>query len=241
MDGHSQLVAALSAYHPFWLRLGAEVVVGKSVNGSDSGGKAHKAAPFKSSSTDLDLFINRHFLRDPALAKHYSGPTKEVIYWKELGKLVLKRLLLLVILLDKCSQLPNLPIGTPLLIKRGSHLRSSADILQLAVGPLMNEVEVARRLGRIGYKVQYVQQARDEIDYTTKNLAVDLRDGLRLCRLSEALNGRQGLPVGTRYPAQRRPDRLHNVNLALDTFKIGKEPTKKVCDYDYYYSQKAYV
>ena len=47
------------------------------------------------------------------------------------------------------------------------------------------------------------------------NLAVDLRDGLRLCRLAEVLAGRPGLFDAARFPSDKRPLRLHNVGLAL--------------------------
>lgn len=46
-----------------------------------------------------------------------------------------------------------------------------------------------QELASKGYKVSYVQDPRDEYDFGVENLAVDLRNGLRLCKAMEALSG----------------------------------------------------
>ena len=47
----------------------------------------------------------------------------------------------------------------------------------------------AQELASKGYKVLYVQDPRDEYDFAVDNLAIDLRNGLRLCKAAEALSG----------------------------------------------------
>jgi len=45
---------------------------------------------------------------------------------------------------------------------------------------LRGEGDVTRHLSYLGYTVTHVQTVLDEYDYAVSNLAVDLRDGLKL-------------------------------------------------------------
>ena len=56
--------------------------------------------------------------------------------------------------------------------------------------------DVFRQLSTKGYRLAYVQDTRAEIDLTVKSLSVDLRSGLRLCRLTELLAGRESEAMG---------------------------------------------
>lgn len=47
----------------------------------------------------------------------------------------------------------------------------------------MGEGDIIRHLLFMGYSVLHSQAPLDEYDFTVNNLAVDLRDGVRLCRL----------------------------------------------------------
>lgn len=51
---------------------------------------------------------------------------------------------------------------------------------------------VTRPSQTLGYMVSYKQSPLTEYPFTISNLASDLRDGLRLCRLAEILTGRRG-------------------------------------------------
>lgn len=198
-----RLRAALVTYHPFWLRLGVEVAVGRPAEG------------------ELTPFLERHLLRDPDLLLRHAG-VRTPAYWQQLGRLVLKRLLLLVALLDHAAEgaAGPPPARAPLLFRPGGRLRaSSGAALQETAGALLGEAEVGRHLGRLGYRVTHEQHPRAELDFFTRNLAVDLRNGLRLCRLAEALAPAPGLLAAARQPAARRPDRLHNVGLALGALR----------------------
>ena len=48
---------------------------------------------------------------------------------------------------------------------------------------LLGEGDLIRHLGFLGYKLTYSQSSDQEYDYNTTNLATDLRDGVRLCRM----------------------------------------------------------
>ena len=75
-------------------------------------------------------------------------------------------------------------------------------------------------------KVSFRQQCLDEFDYSIKNLAVDLRDGIRLVRLAEIWATGAVLPGSDsslsqklRVPVVSRLQKLHNVKLALQHFQ----------------------
>lgn len=150
---------------------------------------------------DLAPFLRDHFFKDPHLAKQHPGTGKA--YWAALARLVLKRFLLLAALLDRVAALPTLPPGAPLLFRRDSKLKSSAQVpwscMRVAAGlfgagllqagrscggmlttptcpscqalaefclpRLAGEGDVARTLARMGYKLSYVQDPRQELDF----------------------------------------------------------------------------
>lgn len=51
---------------------------------------------------------------------------------------------------------------------------------------LRGEGDVTRHLSHFGYIVTHVQTVLDEYDYAVSNLAVDLRDGLKLTSVAPA-------------------------------------------------------
>ena len=58
----------LAAYHPFWLRLGLEIVVGKAVPpGEGSASRLYR------SRAELEAFAREHFLNDADLALQRAG------------------------------------------------------------------------------------------------------------------------------------------------------------------------
>ena len=60
-------------------------------------------------------------------------------------------------------------------------VQSSRDILLAFSRDLLRgEGDVTRHLSHFGYVVTHVQTVLDEYDYAVSNLAVDLRDGLKL-------------------------------------------------------------
>jgi abnormal spindle-like microcephaly-associated protein len=60
-------------------------------------------------------------------------------------------------------------------------------------GRMVGEGNVLRHLEMLGYRLAYVQSPLTEYPWGVSNLAVDLRDGLRLARLAALLAGGPGL------------------------------------------------
>ncbi len=59
---------ALAAYHPFWLRLGLEIIAGKAVPPADG-----STSRLHSSRAELEAFAREHFLNDADLAQQRAG------------------------------------------------------------------------------------------------------------------------------------------------------------------------
>ena len=53
-------------------------------------------------------------------------------------------------------------------------------LLEFSRDFLSGEGDLVKHLGLLGYRVKHKQTALEEFDYAVKNIAVDLRDGLRL-------------------------------------------------------------
>ena len=69
----------------------------------------------------------------------------------------------------------------PCLFNRDSGVKSSRDVLTaLSRDFLSGEGDVVKHLSYLGYVVNQEQTVLDEFDYAVTNVAVDLKDGVRL-------------------------------------------------------------
>ena len=59
----------------------------------------------------------------------------------------------------------------------------------LLEGRLLGTGNVVRQLSTLGFPLRFEQSALHEFDFSVNVLAVDLRDGIRLCKLTEMLTG----------------------------------------------------
>ncbi|RLN26213.1 hypothetical protein BBJ28_00009203, partial [Nothophytophthora sp. Chile5] len=93
---------------------------------------------------------------------------------------------------------------------------------------LASEGRIDKHLKQLGYVLKHEQTALDEIDLEIKNWEVDLRDGIRLAKLMEALTAPpsssqegaivpqpKGLANFLRVPALSRLQKVHNVEICL--------------------------
>ena len=150
-------------------------------------------------------------------------------YILQLGKLTLRRFLMIVLFLDraKISAAPETIPGGPCLFMKSSKFKTSRDGCNFCED--FQEKGHYRHLMLLGYELKYKQKALDEVDYTVHSLATGLRDGVKLVRLVEILNPAWYTKDGKRSQVLSQqlvcpPDRAqkkHNVNLALDALKSG--------------------
>lgn len=156
----------------------------------------------------------------------------------------MKRVLQLAMLLDRAQQGRT---AAPLLFRKEQEpIKSTAALLAAFLqGSLQGHGDTTRQLSLLGYRLTYTQTPLMELDLRASNLAVDLRDGTRLCRAAEArtqaplrngclvpvggcmtpsigsflqvLTGTDGLLAACKVPApaSHRSLREHNVSMAL--------------------------
>ncbi len=176
----------------------------------------------------LNTFIVNRVLMDPAtLNKYTKGKCNlpsgnfEKKFKAEMRILTLNRLLTLILFLDRAKEAKILD-KVPMLFSKTSKVKSSREVLiQLCRDFLSSEGDIIKHLSRIGIKVTYKQSAIDELDYTVNNLAVDLRDGVRLGRVAEILTLQEpkSILMKLRLPAVSRLQKLHNVGSVIDILR----------------------
>lgn len=97
------------------------------------------------------------------------------------------RCIMLVALLDKGKQSPHSSLPSKLFTPT-SAFKSSMEVLQAVTRILLPSCgDIAKSLSHLGCRVSYKQHQLQEFNYQMDNLAVDLRDGVRLTRIVEVL------------------------------------------------------
>ncbi|GFR51021.1 hypothetical protein Agub_g13348 [Astrephomene gubernaculifera] len=192
-------VDVLTSYHPFWLAVGLQTVLGKALvlSHDDMNALMHPGGvmPAFLRSRVLD-----NLLADPELPTQFRHSTNKAEYWEALGVRVLGRVLLLAFLLDRMIQRNDLPAGTPPLFRNDAAIKSSEQLLQGFLQPrLAGAGDVRHSLRMMAYNVEHVQHPRDEADYRVQRPA-DLRDGTRLAKLYDNLR-KQAYPQAASNPS----------------------------------------
>ena len=206
---------ALGSYGVFWLRAAVDVVAG--VPEPERGEGEETRARSRSR-------LVAALMRDEEVELAYGSEGRGVApfaegYAEALAGTVLKRTLLLVFLLDRAQA--GAATAAPLLFRKDARLKSSADVIRAALqASCHGEGDVLRRLGHYGYKLHHAQEPVREYDFRTENLAMELRDGVRLCRLVDALGDARGEASAlarAAFSAEARVTKRRNVALALET------------------------
>jgi abnormal spindle-like microcephaly-associated protein len=176
----------------------------------------------------LKTFIVTRVLSDETvLAKYTRGRCNipsgkfEKQYRAEIGSLVLYRLMVLIFFLDQ-AKMENVLDKVPRLFAKGASVKSSQAVLLTVCRDFLSaEGSFIKHLSRIGLTVSYKQDPIDELEFNITNLATDLRDGVRLTRMTEIITEApvKALMTTLRLPAVSRLQKLHNVNVTLSTLK----------------------
>lgn len=104
------------------------------------------------------------------------------------------RSILLVVLLDQGRQSPHGSLPRRLFVP-SSPFKSSAELLQALVRILLPSCgHITKQLSHLDCHLSYKQHQLQEYDYQMSNLAVDLRDGVRLTKIVEVLFFTSGHP-----------------------------------------------
>ncbi|KAG1928362.1 abnormal spindle-like microcephaly-associated protein [Pimephales promelas] len=202
----------LISYNPLWLRIGLETIYGELI-------------PLESNSDvmGLAMFILGRLLWNPDIAAEFRHAKVPNLYkdghQEALSYFTLKKLILLVCFLDKAKE-SRLIEHDPCLFCMDAEFKSSKDLL-LAFSRdfLSGEGILSRHLSHLGLAVSHVQTPLDEFNFAVKNLAVDLRCGIRLVRVMELFILDWTLSRKLRIPAISRLQKVHNVDVALQVLK----------------------
>ncbi|XP_060934824.1 abnormal spindle-like microcephaly-associated protein [Limanda limanda] len=202
----------LLSYNPLWLRIGLETIFGELISLESN-----------SDALGLAMFVLQRLLWNPDIAAQFRHAKVPNLYKdgheEALSRFTLKKLLLLVCFLDKAKE-SRLIEHDPCLFCVDAEFKASKDLL-LAFSRdfLSGEGILPRHLGYLGLPVSHVQKPLDEFNYSVKNLAVDLKCGIRLVRVMELLVQDWSLSAKLRLPAISRLQKVHNVDVALQVLK----------------------
>ncbi|KAM7387713.1 hypothetical protein PAMP_023934 [Pampus punctatissimus] len=202
----------LLSYNSLWLRIGLETIYGELISLESN-----------SDALGLAMFILQRLLWNPDIAAEFRHSTVPHLYKdgheEALSRFTLKKLLLLVCFLDKAKE-SRLIEHDPCLFCMDAEFKTSKDLL-LAFSRdfLSGEGILPRHLAYLGLPVSHVQMPLDEFNFAVKNLAVDLKCGIRLVRVMELLVQEWSLSAKLRLPAISRLQKVHNVDIALKVLK----------------------
>jgi abnormal spindle-like microcephaly-associated protein len=237
LGARDTILELLLSYSTPWLQLGLETVFDEIIDTVPQSLARQKPLQYSNfcQGSDVRIFsiqrkaILRQFLvervlNDPVLRKKYTAGRCKVPsgvfgkrYSAELRAHSLLHILILVVFLDLCRK-ENILDSVPRLFTKTASVKSSCALLVNFCRDFMfGEANVIKHLFRLGINVTYKQKLIDEYDFGVTNLASDIRDGIRLARLVEILQGddARSLSDKMRLPAVSRLQKLHNVDVVL--------------------------
>ena len=187
----------LDTYHGHLLHRALEVVTGRviTIPRRSSGSSSPSAVSVKCKRV-LRLFIETFLLRNEDGHPDSETSQKSWSYSR-----TLLRSLMLIKVLDLMKTNPGLLSSS--LFQATSPRKASSSVLQALMQMLNPSVgDPIRALSHLGYTLCHAQFPLEEYEYHIENLAVDLRDGVRLTRLVELLLYRSAsIQVGHKHEA----------------------------------------
>lgn len=206
------IMELILSYNPLWLRIGLEAIYGLVI-------------PLKSNSDieGLTSFIIQRMFKNPLLKNKNSKSSAPNMllpaYMDAIKKFTLKKFFLLVFFLDQAKQ-RKLIAHDPCLFCRNAICKESREIIIRFTRELIAGIgDITKHLRPLGYVVSHKQSYLDEYKYAVHNIAVDIRDGVRLTKVMEIILMKNGLLCQLRTPAISRLQKIHNVQVALSALK----------------------
>lgn len=206
------IMEILLSYNPLWLRIGLEAIYGI-------------VLPLKSNS-DIDgltTFIIQRMFKNPRLKNKNSKSSAPNMllpaYVEAIKKFTLKKFFMLVFFLDQAKQ-RKLISHDPCLFCRNAVCKESREIIIRYTRELIAGIgDITKHLRPLGYVVSHKQSYLEEYKYAVHNLALDIRDGVRLTKVMEIIMMKNGLLNQLRTPAISRLQKIHNVQVAMTALK----------------------
>jgi len=216
VDVQEKLTHLILSYSSRWLQLGLEIVL---LFHDD-----HKH--MKITKKSLKNLISQRLLSEPSTVLKYTGgrcKTPSGNFEKELGERVqchaLTKILLLVVFLDAAKEKRILG-KDQCLFNKSSSVKSSREVLESISTDCMGvEGLIVKHLERYGIFVYHVQNPLDEYEFSIDNLAVDLKDGVRLAKMIELLSHNSDILSVMRIPTDSRELKCQNMGIVLKTLR----------------------
>ncbi|XP_045771519.1 protein abnormal spindle [Maniola jurtina] len=206
------ILEIILSYNPLWLRIGLEAIYGV-------------VLPLKSNNDieGLTTFIIQRMFKNPFLKNKNSKSSAPNMllpaYMEAIKKFTLKKFFILVFFLDQAKQKKLIPHDPCLFRRNALHKDSKAILINFTKELIAGIGDITKHLRPLGYVVSHKQSYLDEYIYAVNNIAVDLRDGVRLTKVMEIILMRSGLLYQLRTPAISRLQKIHNVQVALNALK----------------------
>ncbi|XP_013616798.1 PREDICTED: abnormal spindle-like microcephaly-associated protein homolog isoform X4 [Brassica oleracea var. oleracea] len=229
-------VKALMCYNQVWLRLGLYIIFGGDSFLSDSEVNSDQEMAF------LKMVVNKQFFSHDGLARAFAyNKMVEGLYrpgyYEALGTVILKRIMLLVLILDRAKSqscislkygIDGIDGGSPLLFSEKSSIKSSHQLLSelLPADVMHGEGNLLAHLVIIGYKIPYQQSPIAGYEFRVRDLFGDLQDGVRLCRAIQLLFHDPSILTKMVVPSDNRKKKLANCRVALQYLKDAGVPLK---------------
>lgn len=206
------ILELLLCYNPLWLRIGLEVIYGL-------------VLPLKSNSDieGLTTFIVKRMFKNPFLkSKNSKSSAPNMLlpaYMEAIKKFTLKKFFMLVFFLDQAKQ-RKLISHDPCLFCRNAICKESREIIIRFTRELISGIgDITKHLRPLGYVVSHKQSYLDEYKYAVHNIALDIRDGVRLTKVMEIILMKNGLLNQLRTPPISRLQKIHNIQVAMTALK----------------------
>ena len=136
------------------------------------------------------------------LAEKYSKFSQQKEYLEKLRKFTVKNFLFVIFFLDRAKECRLIKQNPCLFVKSAPYKESNDILKKFASLVLANYGHILRMLRRFDYILTHKQTAIDEYNFAIKNLAVDLRDGVRLVKVMEIILLRNDLVQKVRVPGK---------------------------------------
>ncbi|GFY64101.1 abnormal spindle-like microcephaly-associated protein homolog [Trichonephila inaurata madagascariensis] len=206
------LLQMLLSYNPLWLRIGLETIYGEMIplqNNSDVIG--------------LSRFIIHRLLSNPDIVAKFAY-SSVINYFKpgyedSIKRHTLKKFLLLVFFLDVAKRSHLIKHNPCLFCKSAKYKNSRSLLLTFSREYLSGEGDITKHLRYLGCIVQHEQTPLEEFDYAVRNIAVDLRCGLRLGRVVEILLQDWSISKVLRANTLNRLAKIHNNEVILQALE----------------------
>ncbi|KAL2571514.1 hypothetical protein AAZV13_17G012700 [Glycine max] len=173
----------LMCYNPIWLRIGLYIIFGGDSLVLNGDVDSDQDVVF------LKMVIDKLFFSHEGLAKEYAyNKMVESVYrsgyYENLGNVILKRILLLVLVLDKAKCQSYLPLeygidgldgGSPLLLKPESWIKSSSQLIHefLSSDVMHGEGNLLTHLVILGYKLSHQQDLINNANSSSMELLLN--------------------------------------------------------------------